>query len=549
MKRSTGKATRKGKRQRRRGDRWTYSYGPKPFVVFAFERPERENQIFVRWTNLSKPDRRRPGEHKREAQGLGIVVRDPETGRLEERLVRAAELAVRQFQARLITGELPATPAERALEGNTVRSTPETLTLREGFALALDPARGKYATTDTRHYEQIVSYEERLFGGKPGKKALINPALPWVGLQVRDIRALWRTMADAYVRTEGREFGVRAAEQIVDSIFSVAAWLREEARIPSDAAQPPEGWRRRLKEEWAQRTGEQPSRPYRPRHTEDEYRRIFASLSDPRVDPRIRLAIELAAECRTGQVLRCTRRTLTLTEVDAAKYDELPAGALGSVTIPGSGKKHGEVVVLTPEQRQAVDDALRGYLASYEQAWVAGEVDDYFLFPGSRMRMLDETGRRWTRRVRAGVKALSRDGARTAFKALEVIAKVDHIPGRGWYGLRRQAADMAETATNDDRVKDRLGGWQDSQTRKSIYQDRETDALRAQAASVRRQLRHGRGLVVSSDEALAAPVAQTNGDSSHEIAAPDEMERLWNSLTREERQSLLRRDSRKRDSG
>src|SRR5258707_12700415 len=88
------------------------------------------------------------------------------------------------------------------------------------------------------------------------------------------------------------------------------------------------------------------------------------------------------------------------------------------------------------------------------------------LFPGSRMRMLDDEGTRWTRRVRAGVKPMSRDGARVAFKQLEAIAKIDHFPGRAWYGLRRQAADMAETATNDDRVKDRLGGWQDSETGK-----------------------------------------------------------------------------------
>jgi predicted DNA-binding transcriptional regulator YafY len=50
---------------------------------------------------------------------------------------------------------------------------------------------------------------------------------------------------------------------------------------------------------------------------------------------------------------------------------------------------------------------------------------------------------------------------------------------------------MAESATTDDRVKDRLGGWQDSETRKHIYKDRETDELRTQAAGVRRQLRLG----------------------------------------------------------
>ena len=40
--------------------------------------------------------------------------------------------------------------------------------------------------------------------------------------------------------------------------------------------------------------------------------------------------------------------------------------------------------------------------------------------------MLDENGRRWTRKVRAGVKPFSRDGARVAFKALEGIAEVEH---------------------------------------------------------------------------------------------------------------------------
>jgi hypothetical protein len=425
---------------------------------------------------------------------LGVVVRDPRTGRLDPKLVRAAELQVQQFHARLITGSLPQTAAERAAEKFPALPTADTLTLREGFRLALDPKRGKYASTDTRRYDDMTLYESRLFGLKPGTRPLINPGITWRDLHLRDIRALWRTMADHHVRTDGREFGIRVAEQIVDALFSVASWLREESHIAPEVARPPDGWRKRLRDEWAQRTNEQPHRPHRPRHTVDEFHRIFAALSDRRVDPRIRLAIELAAECRTGQVLRCTRRMLTVPPLDPLTYEGLPAGSLGQVIIPGAGKKHGETVVLTPEQRRSVDDALAGYLANYEAAWEAEKIADYYLFPGSRMRMLDDTGTRWTRRVRAGVKPMSRDGARVAFKELEMIAKIEHIPRRGWYGLRRQAADMAETATNDDRVKDRLGGWQDSETRKSIYQDRETDALRAEAANVRRQLRLGKRL-------------------------------------------------------
>jgi hypothetical protein len=105
--------------------------------------------------------------------------------------------------------------------------------------------------------------------------------------------------------------------------------------------------------------------------------------------------------------------------------------------------------------------------------------------------MVDESGPRWTRKVRVGAKPLSRDGARVAFLQLKAIAKLDHVEGRGWYGLRRIAADLAESATTDDRVKDRLGGRQDSETRKQIYQDRQTDELRAEAAKVRRELRLG----------------------------------------------------------
>ena len=226
---------------------------------------------------------------------------------------------------------------------------------------------------------------------------------------------------------------------MIDAIYSVAAWLREEQHIPPDAARPPQEWRKALKEKWAQRTGTWRSRPYCRRHTADEYRRISAAIGDPRVDPRIPVAIELAAECRTGQVLRCTRGMLTLPEVTPNDYKSAPPGGLGQVEIPGAWKKHGEVVVLTPEQRRAIDDALGGYLANYEAAWRAGQIGDY-LFPGLKMRMLDGTARRWTRKVRPNAKPFSRDGARVAFKELEAIAGVQYVEGRGWHGLRRIAA-------------------------------------------------------------------------------------------------------------
>jgi hypothetical protein len=502
---------------------WTYSYGARPYTVNAYERPERGHQVWIRWTNAQKS-----GREKRDKQPLGLRVRNLRLGKLDAQLVKAAERAVQQFQATLLTGVQQTAQPLATAESLTVEAP--SLTLREGFDVALQPTEGKYPATGTRRYDQMLKYRERLFGAAAGAPPLIDPSLPWTALEAKHTRAMWRTMAARYLETERQEFGPRAAEGIIDALYSVASWLREEGHIPPNAAQPAQHWRTRLKEEWAQRTGERRTRPNRPRHSEEEYRRIFAALSDPRVDPRIRLAIELAAECRTGQVLRCTRTMLTLTDVGLTEYESAPPGALGQIEIPGAGKKHGEVVVFTLEQRRAVDDALGSYLANYEAAWLAGELKDYYLFPGSRMRMLDEAGRRWTRRVRPDAKPLSRDGARAAFQELERIARVPYVRGRGWYGLRRIAADMAETETTDDRVKDRLGGWKDSETRKQIYQDRETDRLRVEAASVRRRMRLG-----------ADPRRSGEASASPKPRAVVDVEAVLASLTGEQRALLAAR--------
>ena len=71
--------------------------------------------------------------------------------------------------------------------------------------------------------------------------------------------------------------------------------------------------------------------------------------------------------------LRCHIRSNPLS---GCSHSTAPPGSLGQVEIPGAGSKHGEVIVLTPEQRRAADDALAGYLASYEASWRAGHVDE-----------------------------------------------------------------------------------------------------------------------------------------------------------------------------
>lgn len=79
-------------------------------------------------------------------------------------------------------------------------------------------------------------YRERLFGSRRHAAPLLDAQLPWTALTPAEARALWRRMADRHLASNGEEFGVRAAEGVIDAIYSVSARLREEHLIAPDTA-------------------------------------------------------------------------------------------------------------------------------------------------------------------------------------------------------------------------------------------------------------------------------------------------------------------------
>jgi integrase len=203
-------------------------------------------------------------------------------------------------------------------------------------------------------------------------------------------------------------------------------------------------------------------------------KKIFAAL--PKGDPRLRLLIELAAELRAGQAVRAKRTDLVL--------DAVGGYGLGRFVVHGAGKKNGETVDLHPELRAHVDEVLEaGYLSELEAAYQQGEIADYQLFPAGKLR------KRKVPLERGQKKFLNSKRIRTMFHRVEELAGVTPRPGRAFYGLRRQAADMAPAFNQDARVLNRLTGHRDSATRERIYQDPENERVLATTATARRQMR------------------------------------------------------------
>jgi hypothetical protein len=88
------------------------------------------------------------------------------------------------------------------------------------------------------------------------------------------------------------------------------------------------------------------------------------------------------------------------------------------------------------------------------------------------------------------------------FHALERIAKVDVIPGRGRYGIRRRATDVYEDYGKDERILNDQTGHKKSETRRKVYQEREREVIRARSAETRRRVRakaFGQELVPGED--------------------------------------------------
>lgn len=413
---------------------WEYTVGMLPHRVVAYEDTARKGVIYLRW--------RIAGDWKRKSLGFRFV-RDRK-GRIPKAEEDKARRAADEQYAKLASGgHVPAAPTM-------------PLTIAEGWTLATDAERGRW-TSDTMHRREMRRATDRA-------KSVWGASTAWNAIDRGEVRRLWRAELKR-VRAKGHD-GARSAEIVITRVMTLAAWLREEGKILPTACVP---WKA-MRSEMLTDVGA--VEVHRPRYTIDEYRRMLAAAWQ--VDERFGFLLAIGAEYRLGQVVRVRR----------VHIDPLA----GTVQIVGAGKKRGAVIQLTGQQIAAMQRVLAdGYLAGLETAFQAGEVADYPVFVGVKLPVRD--GRLVTRADHATRSHLDRTPLQRWLRATETLAKVDHMPGRGWYGLRRVAVDAAKAAGISREGLQQSGGWSNTQVPDAIYADQNAAYAREEAARIRSSIR------------------------------------------------------------
>lgn len=458
---------------------WEESVGSIPYKVTVLEMATRKNVLYLKWREKGNWEYM---SLKRAALEAGFPTGSlfDEKGQrlagraLAKKQIWAVEQAEAQF-ARLKAG-LPSRDQKIA----------EPLKLKEVWALVSSPETGKYIA-DSAHRREVkreLDHAVRILGGD----------IPVASIRKDTLEKLWRARIRE-VNARGAD-GLRPAEITIARILAIGTWLREKELIPADALLHPPGWKNQLRDDWTKITqSDRLPAVRRPRHKVDELRKLLDEAWNE--DPRLGLLLGLGAELRGGQVLRARR-----SDIDLEK---------NAFSVPGSGKKGGTVLHLTPGQRAAVDRAMNaesGYLRELEAAYQAGTITDYFLFPRGQMpgirafrrgQKFDPSKQKsWQpeqhpymplARVVDGAQPIGRNILKEWFAAAEKRAGITHVKGRGLYGLRRAGVDAAKELGISREGLQELGGWSDSQIPDSIYAEQTRGYARDEAAKTRARAR------------------------------------------------------------
>jgi hypothetical protein len=470
---------------------WAHVVGQGREKVTVEEVRTRAGVLYLRWwdpkrANWTTRSLRRTLADERGRPLTGRARKDAETW-----AIRQAEA---QYNANL--AGLPVGTETAGTREATTSAAPLTLGATE--ARITDPETGIYAAA-TNHRRQVVAALRHAV-------SVLGGDTRWEDLGHADWRRFWRARFDA-VRQRPRRGdrtrtydGFRGPMKEMNLLVGLRTKLVDEGLIgaaPAPGVVPlKRAWRADMTADFAalHGRGEVPD-PQRPRYTAAEMLALFVALDAPETDPRLALAVILAAGQRHGQVVRARRSWLAL-----PTYTE-DASSYGTLTIRGRGKKAGAVVELTAGERRALDRALAadGYLGVLEAAYQAGTIADYPLFPEGKLTTWAPSRRASERKplhaplARAEAAPLHENTMRGWLHALEARAGVPTVAGRGFYGMRRHDLDAIDELGVSLTALQEAGGWKTSKVPLDIYRLKDNQRARLEARDARRKVRGEEG--------------------------------------------------------
>lgn len=427
------------------------SYGRRPNSVSLREEKEPGSNVLLDYT--VKGERKKPS--------LGYPVRTVQGKRSAwdwDALQRARE-AAEDRAAELRLGQLRKDASE------------DRVTVGSGFALYHDPDRGGVRgakSTVFRHRFARREWEKWL-----------GEETPWNAVQPADVEGL--------VRKYQARGMAPTAKELVKNLRACFNWLRKKRGLrhlndPTESID--------IADIMAGHD------PHRPRYSPDEARRIVAVRDD--VDPRFALMVALMDD--SGARREALRRIWRSDFMAPLDYDPSADAPHGWLLLPALKGQDRTLIFLTAFQRREIDRALTGYLSELERLYHA-EGRDYPLFPGTRLKGNAETvvqpdggthAGRWRPGQTKAYQPVSQARTREWLLDAEKRAKVEHVHGRGWHGIRRAVSDYLEEATDLATLTTAMG-WSSQAVPEKIYLEKRKTEKRSRAREAMEKKRKDTG--------------------------------------------------------
>lgn len=383
----------------RKRKRWSYSTGRYGSTVRIYEpRPGAP----LRWDYRDEDQVR----HRPEVDPP-VVVRPAENEPVDAVLARRAEDLCEQKAAELRL---------RPLREGTA---PADWELGQLYDLYFDPRRNALPPSESARKHHRLA--RALWEGNLGTDRTWNTIVP---------ADVWGVLLG--LKAEGK---VATAEKSLTTLRTVYRWLQQKMRIRG-LEDPTLGLEvRDLRE------GHEPRRPRYDRDERAAMRKVW-TLADPRF--RLFMSILTGSGARAIQA-RSAMRSGVDAPLEVGPRKPPPHGWLLMAGVKGQAHM---LTYLTEHQRRELDAALAGYLAPWEAAYQAGELEDYPLIPSGRLDQ--EPGLK--------LAPISDTALRKMLKRAEKQAGVKRIPYRGFHGYRRAWVDIVDEKAGIDTAT-HAGGW------------------------------------------------------------------------------------------